>query len=300
MTQNILEKTIDNGVIENVQIAPIGTFNGSRVDGSAIEEKITVEKLEQLAGKLNNSDEVLCDIDHSSCKAGAEKNSKAAGWFSRWIVDPIKGLFATLSLTKYGRELLENREYRYTSPVFTLNEDGTVEDLHSVALTNVPAFRGHIQPILNNEANEILTDEKDILSMDINELKKLILDVISEMKVAEEKTEAVEEIKEEIKETEAVEEVVENTACETTEEIKNEETTEEISEEKTEEVVEEKIETTNEVPVEETEKVEEKEEVIKIESLNSAPMIKDVEPEWKKLKGKEFLDWASKNPHYQI
>jgi hypothetical protein len=46
MTENILNKTIDNGVIENVQIAPIGTFNGSRVDGSAIEEKITVEKLE--------------------------------------------------------------------------------------------------------------------------------------------------------------------------------------------------------------------------------------------------------------
>lgn len=285
--ENILNKTIDNGVIENVQIAPIGTFNGSRVDGSAIEEKITVEKLEQLADKLNNSDEVLCDADHSSCKAGAEKNSKAAGWFSRWIVDPIKGLFATLSLTKYGRELLENREYRYTSPVFTLNEDGTVADLHSVALTNVPAFKGHIQPILNNESNEILTDEKDILSMDINELKKLILDVISEKEAAEK----TEEIKEEI-----TEEIVENKCSDEMKDVVKNETTEEISEEKTE-VVEE---TTNEVPVEETEKVEEKEEVIKIESLNSAPMIKDVEPEWKKLKGKEFLDWASKNPHYQI
>lgn len=290
--ENILDKTIDNGVIENVQIAPIGTFNGSRVDGSAIEEKITVEKLEQLAEELNNSDEVLCDIDHSSCKAGAEKNSKAAGWFSRWIVDPIKGLFATLSLTKYGRELLENREYRYTSPVFTLNEDGTVADLHSVALTNVPAFKGHIQPILNNEANEILN--KEIISMDMTkeELREMITSIISEMKEAEKTEEIKEEIEEEVIENECSDEMKDVVA--------NEETTEEISEEKTEEVVEEKIETTNEVPVEETEKVEEKEEVIKIESLNSAPMIKDVEPEWKKLKGKEFLDWASKNPHYQI
>lgn len=289
MTQNILEKTIDNGVIENVQIAPIGTFNGSRVDGSAIEEKITVEKLEQLADKLNNSDEVLCDIDHSSCKAGAEKNSKAAGWFSRWIVDPLRGLFANLSLTKYGRELLENREYRYTSPVFTLNEDGTVENLHSVALTNVPAFRGHIQPILNNEANEILTDEKDILSMDINELKKLILDVISEMKEAEKTEEIKEEIKEEVIENECSDEMKDVVA--------NEETAEEISEEKTEEVVEEKTETTNEVPVEETEKVEEKEEVIKIESLNSAPTISiDQTPTWKNLKGEAFFDWLKKHP----
>ena len=29
-------------------------------------------------------------------------------------------------------------------------------------------------------------------------------------------------------------------------------------------------------------------------------MIKDVEPIWKKLTGQEFLDWAAKNPHYQI
>lgn len=291
MTQNILDKTIDNGIIENVQIAPLGTFSGSRVDGSAIEEKITVEKLEQLADKLNNSDDILCDTDHSSCKVGAEKNSKAAGWFSRWIVDPIKGLFATLSLTKYGRELLENREYRYTSPVFTLNEDGTVADLHSVALTNVPAFRGHIQPILNNEANEIFN--KEIISMDMTkeELREMITSIISEMKEAEKTAEVVEEIKEEI---------IENECSEEMKDVVKNETTEEISEEKTEEVVEEKTEATNEVPVEETEKVEEKEEVIKIESLNSAPIIKDVEPEWKKLKGKEFLDWASKNPHYQI
>lgn len=290
--ENILDKTIDNGVIENVQIAPLGTFNGSRVDGSAIEEKITVEKLEQLAEELNNSDDVLCDVDHSSCKAGAEKNSKAAGWFSRWIVDPLRGLFANLSLTKYGRELLENREYRYTSPVFTLNEDGTVADLHSVALTNVPAFKGHIQPILNNEANEILNQET--LSMEItkDELREMITSIISEMKDAEKTAEVVEEVKEEIVENKCSDEMKEVVA--------NEETTEKISEEKTE-VVEEKTETTEEKPVEETEKLEEKvEEVIKIESLNSAPMIKDVEPEWKKLKGKEFLDWAMKNKNYQI
>ena len=144
MAQELLDKTIDNGVIENVQIAPIGKFIGSATDGSPVEENITTEKLEKLVEKLNNSDDVLCDVDHASCKNGVDKNSKAAGWFHRFVLDPIKGLFATLSLTKYGRELLENREYRFTSPVFTLNKDGTVENLHSVALTNTPAFKGHI------------------------------------------------------------------------------------------------------------------------------------------------------------
>lgn len=295
---NILDSRIDKLISLgdtdelSVQIAPIGNFTGSDKDGNPIPEKLSEEALYSLAEKLNSSgEEVLCDIDHASTRLGCEKDSKAAGWFSQFFVSPLKGLWAKVKLTTLGKKLVEDREYRFLSPVFSLNENGEPVDLHSVAFTNVPAFKNHIKPILNNEANEILiNDEKDILSMTKDELKELIISTISEMKVAEEKAEAVEEIKEEIKETEVVKEDVENTTCETTEEIKNEESTEKT------EVVEE---ITEEKPVEE--KVEEKEEVIKIEALNSSPsIIKDVEPIWKKLKGKEFLDWASKNKNYQI
>lgn len=285
--ENILDKTIDNGVIENVQIAPIGKFTGSSVDGSPVEENITVEHLEKLAEKLNNSDEILCDVDHASCKIGADKNSKAAGWFSKWVVDPLKGLFANLSLTKYGRDLLENREYRYTSPVFALDEDGTVSELHSVALTNTPAFCGHISPIINSapivqdgeveekeikeNLNECLNEEtKEILTMEItrDELRDMIMSILSEMKAAEK----AEEIRREV-----VEEVVENECAKGTKEVvKNETTTEEVPEE------------------------EKKEEIIKIETLNSAPNMKEVEPVWMRLRGKELLDWAAKNPHYRF
>ena len=284
---DILDKTIDNGTIENIQIAPVGEFNGSGIDGSAIKENITVEKLESLADKLNKSDEVLCDVDHQSCKGGVDKNSKAAGWFSKWIVDPIKGLFATLSLTKYGRDLLENREYRYVSPVFSLNEDGTVSDLHSVALTNTPAFKGYINPIINSESSSSETNEnlkEEILDMTKEELKEMIMSIISDMRAAEKAAEIKKEVVEEIVENECStgtteEKVVQN-------EVSEEETTTET--------------TAEEVPPKEEKKVEEKKEVIKYESLNSAPMIKDVEPIWKKLTGQEFLDWAAKNPHYQI
>ena len=301
MAENILDKTIDNGVIENVQIAPIGKFIGSSTDGSPVEENITVDKLEQLADKLNKSDDILCDVDHASCKNGVDKNSKAAGWFTRFVLDPIKGLFATLSLTKYGRELLENREYRYTSPVFTLNDDGTVADLHSVALTNQPAFKGHIQPILNQESNEILKDKeclnedtKDILTMDITreELKEMISSIISDMRAAEKAQEIQREV---------VEEVVENecsTGTTKEEVVKNETSEEEVVKASEEATTTEKSSATEEVVPEE--KVEEKKEVIKLETLNSAPTLKDIEPEWKRLTGQEFLDWAAKNPNYQI
>lgn len=287
----------------SVQLSPIGSFQGSDRDGNPIPENLTEESLSALAEKLNQGDEILADIDHASTRVGNNRDSSAVGWFSKFFVQPLKGLFATLRLTKRGKELVENREYRYLSPTFMLNENGEPVDLHSASFTNIPAFKGYINPILNSESNEILTDEKDILSMDINELKKLILDVISEMKEAEK----TEEIKEEIKE-----EIVENE--ETTEEVK-EETTETVEEEKTEEkpvetpaeetvsnetveVVEIKTETV-EVPSEtEEEKKEEEEEVIKLEALNSSPNISiSSEPEWKKLKGKAFFDWLKTHPN---
>lgn len=276
----------------SVQLSPIGSFQGSDRDGNPIPENLTEESLSALADKLNQGDEILADIDHASTRVGNNRDSSAVGWFSKFFVQPLKGLFATLRLTKRGKELIENREYRYLSPTFMLNENGEPVDLHSASFTNIPAFKGYINPILNSESNEILN--KEIISMDMTkeELREMITSIISEMKEAEKTEEIKEEIREEVIENECSDEMKDVVA--------NEETTEEISEEKTEEIVEEKTETINEVPVEETEKVEEKEEVIKIESLNSAPMIKDVEPEWKKLKGKEFLDWASKNPHYQI
>ena len=277
----------------SVQVTPIGNFTGSDKDGNPVPEVLSEESLSALADKLNNGDEILADIDHASSRVGVNKDSSAAGWFSRFILDPIKGLFATLKLTKRGKELVENREYRYLSPTLILNDKGEPVDIHSISFTNVPAFKGHIKPILNSEASEINeADEyftKDILSMDLNELKELISSMIAESKEADKKAEIVEEIKEEIVENKCSDEMKEVVA--------NEETTEKISEEKTE-VVEK---TTEEKPVEETEKVEEEKEVIKIEALNSSPsIIKDVEPIWKKLKGKEFLEWASKNKNYQI
>ena len=269
----IISDTIDNGEIENVHLVPIGDFKGSDKDGNPIDEHITKESLDQIAEKLNSGDDVLCDIDHQSCKPGVERDSKAAGWFHKFVVDPVKGLFASLKLTKKGREIVENREYRYTSPVFTLDENGNPNDIHSIALTNVPAFKGHIAPIINSEPTEINKEEnlnKEIINMEITkeDLIELIKNTVNEMNIKK-------EINEEIRE-----ELVGNSCDKKQEEIvevKNEETVPETKEE---------------VKVEDKDEPKDEKEVIKIESLNSAPIpTVNAEPEWKKLHGKEFFDW---------
>ena len=282
----VISDTIENGEIENVHLVPIGDFKGSDKDGNPIDEHITKESLEQIAEKLNSGDEVLCDIDHQSCKPGVERDSKAAGWFHKFVVDPVKGLFASLKLTKKGREIVENREYRYTSPVFTLDENGNPNDIHSVALTNVPAFKGHISPILNSEPN---SNEKESIKMEITkeELIDLIKRTVNEMNVKKESNEEIRDIQDEIVENSCVEkkeEVAENSCVEKQEEVKNEETVPAPAEE---------------TKVNETEeKKDKKDEVIKIESLNSAPAPTiSEEPEWKKLHGKAFFDWYAKHPN---
>lgn len=274
----IISDTIDNGEIENVHLVPIGDFKGSDKDGNPIDEHITKESLDQIAEKLNSGDDVLCDIDHQSCKPGVERDSKAAGWFHKFVVDPVKGLFASLKLTKKGREIVENREYRYTSPVFTLDENGNPNDIHSIALTNVPAFKGHISPIINSEPTEINKEEnlnKEIINMEITkeDLIELIKNTVNEMNIKK-------EINEEIRE-----EVVENSCDKKQEEVKNEET-----------VPETKEEVKEEVKVEDKDEPKDEKEVIKIETLNSAPTPSMTqEPEWKKLHGKAFFDWCTKH-----
>ena len=298
--------TTDNGELD-VHIAPIGTFNGSNSQGNPVKENITKESLENLAEKLNQGDEILADIDHQSCKPGVERDTRAAGWLSKFIVDPIKGLFAKLKLTKKGRELIESREYRYFSPTFMLDENGSPTDLHSVSLTNLPAFKGYIKPILNSEPNT-----KEIIEMEItkDDLIQLIKDTVASMNEA-----PVEEVKEEKSSTETcdangtcdtddvedkVEEKVEDktevtNACGKAKVVKNEDAKEDpaTTTAETPKATEDK-----EIAVDKNEDKTEK-EVIKIQALNSTPSVGIGDSVtsscgWENKHGKAFFDELKK------
>lgn len=290
--ENTIIEDGQNGEIHDVQIAPVGEFTGSAVDGSPVEEKLDISSLQRLADKLNSSgEEVLCDVDHASARAGVEKDTSSAGWFSKFIVDPMKGLIGKLKLTKRGRELVENREYRFLSPAFELDEDGKPVNMMSVSLTNMPAFKGRISPVLNTEPTETIAME-----MTKEDLVNLIKETVTAMNAcgSEEKTE---EVKNEAPTAEEpVEEKTETveTAEVKTEEVKNEEPVEETVEEK----IEDKAEEAEEKKEEKEEKAEEKkEEVIKMEALNSQPDL-NIKPKsgWENLHGEEFFKWLAAHP----
>ena len=269
------EKTIiedgENGRIEDVLIAPIGTFTGSDKEGNPVEQNFTEQALTQIADDLNEANkEVLLDKDHASAREGLNRDTQSLGWFSKFIVKPLKGLFGLLKLTKSGREMIENREYRHVSPVFQLDENNMPIGLVSVAATNTPAIEVPENVILNSKPNEETEMTKE-------EIIELIKTTFAELKKADDADEKKEEVVEETKE-------------ETTEE-----TTNECGDEVKSECADE---AKNEEPVEEEKVEEEKKEVIKEEVLNQAPAttIPSADPEWKTLKGKDFMDWCAKHP----
>lgn len=289
------EKTIiedgENGQIEDVLIAPIGTFTGSDKEGNPVEQNFTEQALTQIADDLNEQNkEVLLDKDHASAREGLSRDTQSLGWFSKFIVKPLKGLFGLLKLTKSGRELIENREYRHVSPVFQLDENNMPIGLVSVAATNTPAIEVPENVILNSKPNEETEMTKE-------EIIELIKTTFAELKKADDAEEKKEEVIEETTE-EKTEETTEETTNECGDKVKSECSDTEVKNEesdKSEPAVEEKKDAEQ---VSKEEKKEKKEEVIKEEVLNQAPTttIPSADPEWKTLKGKDFMDWCAKHP----
>ena len=276
----------ENGTIEEVLVAPVGEFIGSDREGNPVPQNFTEESLEGIAKNLNESGkEILLDKDHNSAKDGLNRDTQSLGWFSKFIVKPLKGLFAALKLTKTGRELIENREYRHVSPVFQLDENGEPVGLVSVAATNTPAIDVPENVILNSKPNE----ETEMTKEEIIELVKNTFADLTKKETTQEVVETT-EVENNCSETETKNEEPETTVEEVKEELK-----EEVKEEpeKTEEDSAE-AEIKEEVKEEVKEEIKEEPEIIKEEVLNQSPttVIPSTDPEWKSLSPSQFVKWA--------
>jgi len=97
--------------------------------------------------------DLLFDFDHR-CLDPFANNSKSAGW-GKVLRATEKGLEIDVEFTPAGKQAIENKEYRYLSPVYVMssNRKDRKVSLHSVALTNIP-FLKELPAIVNSEKNE--------------------------------------------------------------------------------------------------------------------------------------------------
>lgn len=269
-----INTTEDLGFTE-IEIAKVGEYNGSDKDGNPIKENLTEESLKAIVEDVNNEGrEILVDKQHNSMKQGLERDDSACGWLKA-LSFKNGSIFGKCFWTKLGRQLIDSRILRFISPVFHLNKEGIPTKLVNVALVNQPALND-INPVINSQPTEI--KEESIIDMTKEELKALIEEIIAEKAKEEAIRDAKEDaIEDAIEKKSGIVEVID--ACGNKDDkVKNEAVVED--------------------PKEEEKKVKEPKEVIKEEALNSAPTIGAdvaIEPEWKKLSGKAFLDWYKKN-----
>lgn len=292
-TKMQLQDTIDNGE-SVVQIAEIGRVMGSDIDGNPVEQELDEESLKKLADKLNASGrEVLVDRDHASSKPGLDRDTSAQGWASEFEVREGQGLFGKIRWSDIGKKLVENRVFRWLSPVFKIGSDKKPVDMQAIALTNTPS-QMLLKPVLNQSADEESIENKEISEskdMDIEEIKKIVFDVLKEAgltkddkamlaeeikkEVAEEKLDKLED-EAEMKAAEALveaasakEDEVKNAACGAKDEVKNE-----VCDEAKDEV---------------------KDEVIKAEVLNQKPTIglaaNANADKWRSMNHTEFMKY---------
>lgn len=203
VTDMELRDTIDNGE-SVVQIAEIGKVVGSDVDGNPVEQELDEESLRRLADSLNASGrEVLVDRDHASSRPGLDRDTSAQGWASEFEVREGRGLFGRVKWSDVGRKLVENRVFRWLSPVFRIGKDRKPVDMQAIALTNTPS-QPLLKPVLNQAANEETienTEKAEGLEMNVEDIKKIVFDVLKEAGLAVDgKAAVVEEVKKEMAE----------------------------------------------------------------------------------------------------
>lgn len=126
-----------------IQIFPDGKFY-AKDDRFPKGWELTAEIAAKIiAASDARKDDYLIDYEHQALLA--EKNGQpvvAAGWFKDMEYVDGAGLFANVAWTQKASQMIKAREYRYISPTFRTDANGTILSLFNVALTNTPAIDG--------------------------------------------------------------------------------------------------------------------------------------------------------------
>jgi phage I-like protein len=143
---------------EKVKVCPTGDVIG--LDGRGF--KIDVNTL--LSTLQKNELDIPLDENHSF--------GEALGWFLLSSFEARNdGLYATLELNEDGKRLIENKKYRYLSPVFVMGDNRNVAGLECVGLVNRPNLLNRalnkIFPKTNkeNEMNELELAKQQLTEM---------------------------------------------------------------------------------------------------------------------------------------
>ena len=130
------------GAPEVISVLPFGHVVSQKGEFDVDEESLAAMK-EQIAQR---GVDLVVDYEHQTLTG---ERAPAAGWVKELFAEDGQ-IKARVEWTIPAKQYLENKEYRYLSPVITVRKsDNKATGLHSLALTNTPAIAG-MTPIVNS------------------------------------------------------------------------------------------------------------------------------------------------------
>ena len=170
------------GAPEVISVLPFGHVVSQKGEFDVDEESLAAMK-EQIAQR---GVDLVVDYEHQTLTG---ERAPAAGWVKELFAEDghIK---ARVEWTIPAKQYLENKEYRYLSPVITVRKsDNKATGLHSLALTNTPAIAG-MTPIVNSSTfqggetnmNELIKKIAAALGLgeDADEVKKKVMSMFTD------------------------------------------------------------------------------------------------------------------------
>lgn len=134
------------GAPEIISVLPLGHVVSQKGEFDVDEESFR----EMKAQIAQRGVDLVIDYEHQTLKG---VQAPAAGWVKELVLKDGH-IQARVEWTPAATEYLQNREYRYLSPVVTVRKvDSLATGLHSLALTNTPAIEG-MTPIVNSQNYE--------------------------------------------------------------------------------------------------------------------------------------------------
>lgn len=169
---------------EIIKILPLG-----HVVSTKGEFDVDTESCEAMKAKIKKHGvDLVVDYEHQTLEG---VQAPAAGWLKELFVADgyIQG---KVEWTLKAQQYLENREYRYISPVITVRKsDGKAVGLHSIALTNTPAIEG-MTPLVNKSdpeggqdpMNELLKTLAGLLDLAEDATEEQVVEALKALKDA--------------------------------------------------------------------------------------------------------------------
>ncbi len=149
-----------------VKISPVGLVTG--VDGRVY--NIDANKvLEKMQGQ---SVDIVLNVNHGM----EEHGEKAAGWFDINSLEARDdGIYATLSPTDIGEELIGKKHFRYLSPEYHISWNGDIREVHDIAgvgLVNSPNVLDEALNKAEDHKNDTDPDTEDKTEDNVEQTQK--------------------------------------------------------------------------------------------------------------------------------